>query len=169
MSPAEIRLGDLLERLVAAEVSFVLVGGLAVNAWGHIRGTADIDLVPDPAPENLDRLAAILVELDGRVEVGGRLLSSESIATFLRVGDKTLVATSLGHVDVLQGLPQVPRYEQLEPEAELVDIGGLKVRVCSLHHLIEMKRLAGRPIDAADVEALEAAHASERDDPAEPI
>jgi hypothetical protein len=31
----ELRLRELLEQLVAAKVRFVLVGGLAVNAWGY--------------------------------------------------------------------------------------------------------------------------------------
>lgn len=43
--------GELLERLVEAEVRFVLVGGLAVNAWGYLRATQDVDVVPDPDRE----------------------------------------------------------------------------------------------------------------------
>ena len=67
MTP-ELRLRELLERLTAAEVRFVLVGGLAVNAWGHVRGTQDVDLLPDPELGNLDRLARVLEEAGGRVE-----------------------------------------------------------------------------------------------------
>jgi hypothetical protein len=52
---------ELLRRLTAAEVRFVLVGGLAVNAWGVVRGTKDLDIVADPEPENLARLAAFAV------------------------------------------------------------------------------------------------------------
>jgi hypothetical protein len=95
--------------VIKAEVRFVLVGGLAVNAWGYLRATRDIDFVPDPSPENLARLNVLLRELDGKVEVDGRLLTSSAIATFLRSGDRTLVATELGHVDVLQGLLEMKR------------------------------------------------------------
>ena len=66
-----------MERLREAGVDFVLVGGLAVNAWGYLRATRDVDLVPDPSPENLARLDALLVELGGKVEVGDRLLESQ--------------------------------------------------------------------------------------------
>jgi hypothetical protein len=38
---------ELLRRLTAGEVRFVLVGGLAVNAWGVVRGTKHVDIVPD--------------------------------------------------------------------------------------------------------------------------
>jgi hypothetical protein len=33
-----------------------LVGGLAVNAWGYLRTTRDVDVVPDRSKENLEQL-----------------------------------------------------------------------------------------------------------------
>lgn len=157
MTPEPLRLRQLLERLVEAEVDFVLVGGLAVNAWGYLRATRDIDLVPDPDRANLERLERALRELGGKVDVGGSLLDSSSISTFLRTGDRTLVVTDLGQVDVLQGLPQVHRYAVLDSDARAVDLDGLRVRVCSLDHLMEMKRMSKRARDRDDLEALEAA------------
>ncbi|HET8954887.1 MAG TPA: nucleotidyltransferase [Solirubrobacterales bacterium] len=154
---SDLRLRELLERLVAAEIRFVLVGGLAVNAWGYLRATRDVDVVPDPDPENLSRLDALLRELGGKVEVSGQVLASDAIATFLRTGDRTLVRTDLGQVDVLQGLPQVPAYAKLDADAVDVDVDGLPLRVCSLDHLLEMKRASERPRDRDDLEALEAA------------
>ncbi|CAN5572349.1 hypothetical protein BH20ACT19_BH20ACT19_07740 [soil metagenome] len=158
---AALGLGELLERLVAAEVRFVVVGGLAVNAWGYVRGTQDVDLVPSPDAENLKRLADLLESLGGRVETAEGRLGPSAIAIFLRAGERTLVATDLGPVDVLQGLPQVPRFADLEADARDVRIGAVSVRVCSLEALIEMKRASERPRDRDDLEALEAAH---RDD-----
>jgi predicted nucleotidyltransferase len=151
-----VRLRELLVRLVAADVRFVLVGGLAVNAWGYLRATRDVDFVPDPDPENLARLNALLIDLGGKVDVGGKLLAGTAISTFLRTGDRTLVATELGQVDVLQGLPQVPPFAALEEKAEDVDLDGLVVRVCSLEHLIAMKRSSERARDREDLAALEA-------------
>jgi predicted nucleotidyltransferase len=157
VSAKPLRLRVLLERLREAEVDFILVGGLAVNAWGYLRATRDVDLVPDPAPENLARLDALLVELGGRVEVGERLLESSAIRTFLRTGDRTLVLTDLGRIDVLQGLPQVPSFAALDGGASEVDLDGLVVKVCSLDDLLEMKRASDRPRDREDLETLEAA------------
>lgn len=76
----------------------------------------------------------------------------------MRAGDKAYVVTALGDVDVLQGLPQIPRFEELEAQAEDAQLEGLKVRVCSLPHLIAMKRAADRPIDRIDLDALRTAH-----------
>ncbi len=151
-------LRGLIARLVEADVRFVIVGGLAVNAWGHVRATQDLDIVPSPDPDNLDRLATLLENLDGRVEVEGGRLAPPAIRTFLKAGDRTLVATSSGPVDILQGLPQIPRFEELDADAKTVDFDGLSVRVCSLEALLAMKRASGRPRDRDDLEALEAAH-----------
>jgi predicted nucleotidyltransferase len=157
LTPEPLQLRELLRQLCEADVRFVLVGGLAVNAWGYLRATRDVDLVPEPAAENLEKLDALLRELDGKVEVGERLLEAGAIATFLRTGDRTLVATDLGHVDILQGLPQVPPFSTLDAQATDVDVGGIAVRVCSLEHLLDMKRASDRPRDKDDLEALEAA------------
>jgi len=158
VSSGPLRLRLLLERLEEAEINFVLVGGLAVNAWGYLRATRDVDLVPDPAPENLDRLDALLVDLGGKVEVGEGLLGASAIKTFLRTGDRTLVLTDLGRVDVLQGLPQIPSFATLDAGASEVDIDGLVVKVCAFADLLAMKRASDRPRDREDLEALEAAH-----------
>jgi hypothetical protein len=157
-----LRLRQLLEQLVESEISFIMVGGLAVNAWGYIRATRDIDIVPDPDRDNLDRLDGLLKSLGGRVDVEGRLLDSDAISTFLRTGDRTLVVTELGRIDVLQGLPQIPPFRVLATEATDVDMNGLVVRVCSLGHLLDMKRASDRPRDRDDLDALEGL----RDDPA---
>lgn len=134
-----------------------------MSAWGHIRATDDIDLVPDPDAANLKRLAAVLEDLNGRVKVGDRRLTRESIAVFLRAGDKTYVVTELGDVDVFQGLPTIPRYSELDAEAATAELAGFEVRVCSLRHLVAMKRAADRPMDHLDIDALEAAHGESAD------
>jgi predicted nucleotidyltransferase len=152
-----LRLRQLLERLTEAEIRFVLVGGLAVNAWGYLRATRDVDVVPDPSGENLEKLDSLLKELGGKVEVGDRLLGPSAISTFLRTGDRTLVLTELGQVDVLQGLPQIPAFAVLDAEASDVDIEGHSVRVCSLEHLRAMKQASERVRDRDDLEALDAA------------
>jgi predicted nucleotidyltransferase len=161
---SELRLRELIDRLVEADVRFVIVGGLAVSAWGHVRGTQDVDLVPDPDPANLERLAQALVELDGRVETREGRLAASAIRTFRSAGDRTLVSTELGQVDVLQGHHQVPTFEELDATAVSVELGEIPVRVCSLEALLGMKRQSQRHLDRADLEALEAAHAETDDE-----
>jgi hypothetical protein len=149
---------DLLGRLGQAELRFVVIGGLALGAWGVVRGTKDCDIVPDPAPDNLERLAELVVELGGHVQLSETLLGTQqSIASLLREGQRALISTRLGDLDVVQGLDGVPPYGELRAEAIDVDIAGVKLAICSLGHLRAMKRAAGRPRDLVDLDDLKAA------------
>jgi hypothetical protein len=149
---------ELLARLVQADVRFVVIGGLALGSWGVVRGTKDCDIAPDPAPENLDRLAHVVAELGGHVQLGESLLGSErSIAVLLRSGERALIATQLGDLDVVQGLEGVPPYDELRARAIHVEMTGVTIAICALEHLRTMKRAAGRPRDLVDLEDLDAA------------
>jgi hypothetical protein len=149
---------QLLVRLVQADIRFIVIGGLALGSWGVVRGTKDCDVVPDPAPENLDRLARLAAELGGHVQLGESLLGSErSIAALLRSGERALIATRLGDLDVVQGLEGVLPYVELRAQAIDIELADVTIAVCALEHLRRMKRAAGRPRDLVDLEDLDAA------------
>ncbi|HKH64704.1 MAG TPA: nucleotidyltransferase [Solirubrobacterales bacterium] len=148
----------MLRRLAAAEVEFVVVGGLAVNAWGVVRGTKDVDVVVAPEPENLRHLADVAVAAGGHVQQGEALLGSPiSIASALAEGKQVAIETDLGRLDIVQGLEGVPSYEELRPRSTEAEILGVTVAVCSVDDLKAMKKAAGRTRDLADLEDLEAA------------
>lgn len=149
---------QLLARLVQADIRFVVIGGLALGSWGVIRGTKDCNIVPDPEPKNLDRLARLVVELGGHVQLDESLLGSErSIAAALRSGERALIATQLGDLDVVQGLDGVLPYAELRASAIDVELADVTIPVCALEHLRTMKRAAGRPRDLVDLDDLDAA------------
>lgn len=138
-------------------MEFVLVGGLAVNAWGVVRGTKDVDIVAAPDPENLKRLAEVAVEARGHIQKGEAFLSTPfSIAAEVANGQRVAIETELGLLDVVQGLDGVPPYTELHESAVETEILGVKVAVCSIDSLREMKRAAGRPRDHVDLEDLDA-------------
>lgn len=116
---------ELLGRLVQADVRFVVIGGLALGSWGVVRGTKDCDIVPDPALTNLDMLAHVAAELGGHVQLGESLVGSErSIAGLLRSGERALIATQLGDLDVVQGLEGVLPYAELRSQGDRCRDGG---------------------------------------------
>lgn len=136
----------------------MLIGGLAVNAWGVVRGTKDVDIVVAPDPENLKRVAEVAVAIGGQVQTGESFLSSQfSLAARLETGEQVAIETDLGRLDVVQGLDGVPAYEELQGRATETDILGVTVAVCSVEDLKTMKRAAGRTRDLADLEDLDAA------------
>ena len=111
-----------------------------------------------PEPENLDRLARIAAELCGHVLLADSLLGSErSIAALLRDGERALIATQLGDLDVVQRLEGVPPYAELRAKAIEVKMANATIAICALQHLRAMKRAAGRPRDLVDLEDLDAA------------
>jgi hypothetical protein len=149
---------ELLVRLVRGEVRFVLIGGLALGSWGVIRGTKDCDIVPDPTPENLERLAQLAAGLGGHVQLGESLLGSErSIAALLAREERALISTQIGDLDVVQGLGGVPTYAELRTRAIDVELSGVTIAICALEDLRRMKRAAGRPRDLVDLDDLDAA------------
>jgi predicted nucleotidyltransferase len=147
----------ILRRLTEAEIEFVVVGGLALGAWGVVRGTKDVDIVVAPDSENLKRVAAIAVDIHGHVQTGDSFFSSHlSIAGLLAGGEQVAIETDLGRLDVVQGLDGVPAYEELRARSVETEILGVKVAVCSVKDLKAMKQAAGRTRDLADLEDLEA-------------
>jgi predicted nucleotidyltransferase len=149
---------EILRRLVDAEVRFVLVGGLALGAWGVVRGTKDVDIVVDPDAENLKRLGEVAASLHGHVQSGESFVSSSiSIAAYVASGKQTPIETDLGRLDVIQGLDGIPPYEELQTRAVETDVLDVRVAICSVEDLKTMKRLAGRTRDLADLEDLDAA------------
>jgi len=60
-------LAGLIGVLDEYRVGYVVIGGVAVAAHGYVRATEDVDVVPDPDRENLDRLGNALVSVDARL------------------------------------------------------------------------------------------------------
>jgi hypothetical protein len=161
-------IAEMLRRLDAAGVEHILIGGLAVNAYGAIRTTKDVDICPDPDPANLERLAALLRELDVRqlgVEEGGsgtrEMPFDPTRPADLARGGNFRLETSLGVLDIMQWVPGInadQAYATLARDANEATAFGVTLRVCSLSALRQMKRATGRPRDLQDLADLEAAH-----------
>jgi hypothetical protein len=150
----------LMEALTDADVAFILIGALAVGVHGAVRATSDVDIVPDPDPDNLERLAAVLRALGAR-QIGidtDALPKQPTDAAGLAAGGSFQLATRHGQLDILQESAVIPSHATLAEDAIEIDWRGHPVRVCSLPHLRAMKRAADRPVDRLDLDALAEAH-----------
>jgi predicted nucleotidyltransferase len=145
----------ILRALNDREVDYLLIGGLAVIAHGHLRATADVDIIPRPESANLERLAAALADL--RAELAGvdaHLLGIALDAATLGEGANFTLTTTHGDLDVMQEVPGMSAYQALADQAVSTELDEVPVRVLALNDLIELKRAADRPLDRADVAAL---------------
>jgi hypothetical protein len=145
----------MLAALHERDVRFVVIGGVAVGAHGFVRGTEDLDLVPDPDPENLKRLSTALGELESTLPtVDGRPFDPATDAGVIRRGGNVTAMTRFGGLDVVQRAQGVPSYSQLAADAVQSELLGIPVLICSLANLREMKRAQSRTQDLLDLENL---------------
>jgi hypothetical protein len=151
----EFDLRSLLAALHDHEVEFVVIGGVAVGAHGFIRATEDLDLVPNPDPDNLARLTKALTALESTLPtVGDRRFDANRDAGVVKRGGNVTAMTRFGGLDVVQRAQGVPSYSQLAKDAVKSELLGIPVRVCSLGALREMKSAQGRTQDQLDLENL---------------
>ena len=148
----EFDLRALLEALNGSDVRFVVIGGVAVAAHGYVRGTEDLDLVPDPDPENLAKLTEALKRLEATLPtVDERPFDPSTDAGVIRRGGNVTAMTRFGELDVVQRARGVPSYSQLIEDAVESELLGIPVRICSLARLREMKLAQDRAQDRADL------------------
>jgi hypothetical protein len=144
---------QILRVLAERAVDYVIVGGLAVQTYGHVRTTVDIDIYPSRDPANLQRLTDALGELDAQIlNPGGEHLLVDA-ATLPRATLRQF-ATAHGAIDVLFDAPGAPPYGELRARAMVVTLGDLELAVAGLDDLIGMKRASARQVDIEDIAAL---------------
>lgn len=138
------------------EVDYVMIGGLAVQAHGHLRTTQDADVLPASGHLNLERLLAALRELDAHPLGTAPDRSGALEMDVLEGRDPLALDSDAGGIDVHRAPPGAPPYAQLRDRALALDIFGVQVRFADRDDLIAMKRAARRPLDLGDIAALTA-------------
>ena len=142
---------DLLQALIAGSVEFVLVSGMAMQLHGYARMTYDIDLVLAMSNANLTRFIVVARSF-GLTPVVPVSIESLKDAGLMEQWnrDKGMLAFALREpgvggsvVDVLVR-PDVS-YERLAHDAVHGALFGAVVKIASIEHLLEMKRIATAP------------------------
>lgn len=151
----ELRLTELLRSLHEHQVEHVVFGAVALGFYGHVRATADLDIIVRSSEDNLRRVHDWLVALDGHLVINpARRFGARERWQMLR-GSNASVLTRLGQVDIVQRLPGLPEWDQLLAKSERYELDGMTVAVLARSTLIELKRIRGSKQDLADIEAIE--------------
>jgi len=147
--------------LTAADVPFIIVGGLAVVAHGYNRFTHDLDLVIRIEPASIRGAFDALASLGyrPRVPVTAAVMSDpEQRARLARDKNMTVLNfTSDQHrdtpVDIFVEEPFDFSAEYARAYVEDVAF-GVPVRILNRETLIRLKEQSGRPQDLADIAGL---------------
>lgn len=140
---------DLLIALHDAGAEFVLVGGYAVAFHGHVRGTADIDVLVRTSPDNAARVYRALATFGAPLD--SLDVQQPDFATqggVLQIGVPPLRIDILNHADGIT-------FDEAISEGAGFDLEGRRIPVIGLEALRANKRAAGRPKDLVDLAALE--------------
>ncbi len=148
-----------------ANVKFLVVGGLAVNAHGHLRLTLDVDLVIGLERENILRGLAALRSVGYRpyAPVTDEDFADPAKRELWR-REKNMRALMLWSDEHRRTRVDVFVYEPFNFEAEWAShqqkeiVPGLEAPVVSVPALLAMKRAAARPKDLEDLRMLELAY-----------
>jgi predicted nucleotidyltransferase len=140
-------------------VDYLTIGGVAVQAHGHVRTTADVDVLIENSPENLERAAKALRELGAQLRgVDAELLGIDPrYAETLRDGANFALTTTAGRLDVWTDASELKGarpYAEMRGRAVEATALGLHIPVVALDDLIAMKSAAARPQDLDDIAAL---------------
>lgn len=143
-----------------ADVRYVVVGGIATILHGYVRATSDIDLVIDLDPTEAEKAIRALTAHGFKPRAPVDPLQFADPAQRAKwLDEKGMQVFSMARpdspgisVDLFARHP-IP-FDELWSRSTLAQLGGLMVRICSLQDLIELKRIAGRPRDLADIEQL---------------
>lgn len=144
----------LLRALVSADVEFIVVGGAAAVIHGAPVTTQDLDIVPQQAQENLDRMLDVLNQLDTRFRPVRADRDIAPSAVHLAGNSQLNLITRHGPLDVLLRLDDARGFDELVRQSHEISDGDLRFRVIDLDALIEIKRSTGRARDALVVPML---------------
>jgi hypothetical protein len=154
-------IADVIRGLNSNEISYVVVGGVAVVLHGRNRVTMDLDIVISLDEANVRKTVGMLSKIGlkpripvdpldfANAEIRRQWVQDRGMKVFSFV-DPARAATG---VDIFAAYPL--DYGDLFARSIIVNLGQTPVRLCSIEDLITMKRQANRSHDLDDIQDLE--------------
>ncbi len=140
---------NFLEKLIKADVEFLIIGGFAVNYYGYNRTTGDLDIWVKPDNVNRDKILSTFDKFGFKREDMQTLHQTnfEKVIVF-HIWEKPY------RIDFLTQISGVV-FNLAYKEKSFVNIQGLDLPMISFEHLILSKMSTNRLRDKADVEELQ--------------
>lgn len=129
--------------LEAHEAEYVLVGGWAMNIHGAIRPTEDIDLLVNPAPQNIQKIKKALA-----------ILPDNAVSEVENSDIQELIVVRVADEIVIDLMGRIADVTTDNAGKEIIEFQGTKIVVADLETLIKTKQ-GLRPKDQMDLAFLE--------------
>lgn len=146
---------DIIQRLIQAEVDFVLVGGLAAVTHGSSMTTQDIDICCDFSASNLLKLQGALKGIHPVHRMSNKplplQLTEESCASLKNI----YLETDIGQLDCLGTILGLGDFQTVKRQSESIEIDAHPCRILRIEALIAAKKAMGRPKDIETIRHLE--------------
>jgi hypothetical protein len=133
-----------LKSLDAHNARFLLIGGYAVNAFGYVRNTVDMDVWIASDPDNLRRVLEAIRDFAFPAAPDDLLGEPDAM---VRMGVPPL------RIEVLRKISGV-EFEDCWPRRVTIDDDDLRIPAISLEDLKRNKLASGRKKDLLDLEEL---------------
>ena len=139
----------LLEKLINADVEFLIIGGFAVNFYGYNRTTGDLDIWIKPDNSNREKLIQVLEVMGFNKEDIRTLHQSDFEKVFVfHIWDKPFRVDFLTHISGID-------FKKAYRAKEIINLHGLDLPLIDFDHLVLSKMTTNRLRDKADVEELQ--------------
>jgi len=146
---------ELLNLLNLYQVEYVIIGGMAVIFYGHVRLTGDVDLFFSNSEENIQKLYNVLFEFwDGNLPYQ---LKSEELKKPNLILQFGVPPNRIDLINTIDGITFPEAWQTKETVAASFEEGSFLIHFISLELLIRNKEKVRRGKDIDDLEFLKAA------------
>ena len=139
---------DFISALNKADVSYVLVGGMAVLLHGYMRTTGDMDIWVAQTKENYKKVVIAF-------KIFQMPIFDMTEEKFL---SKNYDVWSFGRepvrIDLMTEVKGI-KFDEAYQKSKIYEESGISIRYLHLSNLIQAKRASGRHKDLDDIENLE--------------
>jgi len=149
----------IIETLNRHHVSYVVVGGFAVELWDvAVPPTLDVDITPETSPQNLQKLANALNDLNAGLRYADEVVRIPGGFVGGTIENMRVLnlATDAGPLDITVLPAGTEGYVDLIVGSSAIEYGDVSVPTASLSDVARSKEAAGRPKDLKILSAIRA-------------
>jgi len=140
---------EFIQALNNNDVEYMLIGGYAMGAYGHIRATSDLDIFINATENNADRLVQACIEYG--IEQESLQKKMFLVPKMIGIGQPPLRIEILKHLDVID-------FDLAYQRVMKREVDGVEIKVISLEDLTALKKAAiidrGASRDSEDLDYL---------------